>query len=73
MSLFNFFRQSGRKTKVEDVPYGLKYDPVIPKGCKRYYFNKDGTSGPTKTSYHHIEIIALNDRNAIRKFQNLQN
>jgi len=54
------------------IPYGT--DPykskVVPKGCKIFYFADDGTFQMNKSSRHIIEIVALNEENAIRKFKN---
>ena len=49
--------------------FGKRKDPgIIPKGCKRYYFRADGDFVMEKMRSHPVEIIALNDKNAIRKF-----
>jgi hypothetical protein len=40
---------------------------IIPKGCKEYFFNEDG-SFVGKSSNHVFSCFALTDENAIKKY-----
>lgn len=56
-------------TRSEYIPYAPK-DPVIPKGCKEYFFNIDGDYSiesmlKTETVFY---CIASNNKVAVRKF-----
>lgn len=48
----------------------LKPEPPIPKGCKEYFFNRDGDFSTEKMlkSECVFKCVALNDKSAIRKF-----
>ncbi len=60
------------KTKVKDVPYGIKHVKGIPKGCRIYYFNSEGEINLSKTGEFNIPVMALNEKNARRKLKNLE-
>ena len=72
LGIQGLFTGRGERTRVKDVPYGIKYDKSIPKGCRMYYFDHQGVISPTKTSSHNICVMALNEKNARRKFKNLE-
>ena len=75
MNLFNpfitMFGFGDKGTRVKDIPYGVKHDKLVPKGCKRYYFNNSGQFQFTRSMGYNLEIIALNDKNAMRKFKRI--
>jgi hypothetical protein len=52
------------------IPYGVNREIMVPKGCKIFYFAPDGHFSMHKSSNTPIEIVALNKKNAIRKFKN---
>ena len=68
ITMFGFGSQG---TRVKDIPYGVKHDKLVPKGCKRYYFNNDGQFQFTRSMGYNQEVIALNDKNAVRKFEHI--
>jgi hypothetical protein len=43
-----------------------KKEPPIPKGCKVYYFTDSGEISETPTKH---KVIALNEKNALKKFK----
>jgi hypothetical protein len=48
-------------------------EPPIPKNCKKYFFTKSGhffNSIPTGSYAIVYDCVALNDKNAIKKFNN---
>jgi hypothetical protein len=65
--------QSYNKKKGNSIiPYGTDSyrDKKVPKGCQVFYFASDGSFQMSKSSQHTIEIVALNQKNAVRKFNN---
>ena len=57
-----------RDTRSEDIPFEPK-QPVIPKGCKEYWFDIDGCypnwAGRDQVVF---KCIAISEKSAIRKF-----
>ena len=66
------FTGRGQKTRVKDIAYGIRPSTVIPKGCKTFYFNSEGKYQMKRDSGYNTAILALNEKNAIRKFCNLK-
>ncbi len=72
----NGFGQLDNNSKLSeaDIDFDPK-QPPIPKGCKEYFFNKNG--GFSNRYMRHDELVfkcvASNDKSAIRKFHNWDN
>ena len=44
---------------------------ILPKGVQRYYFSQYGGISFIRTLIFKYEILAINDKNALRKFTKL--
>ena len=72
---FSFFGYNGtgtQKSSWANIKKSRKADVPVPRGCKAYYFNKEGDFKFKADGVFHVRIIALNDKNAVRKFEGLQ-
>jgi hypothetical protein len=49
-----------------------KRPPPIPKGCKRYWFDKDGRCFDFEILHSVYDCIALSEKRAIDKFNKIQ-
>jgi len=49
--------------------YNPKTDKVIPKGCQAFYFDIDGNTSDYRTKETVFICVAVNLKNAIRKFK----
>jgi hypothetical protein len=61
--------QPYKRAGSDNIPHHRDRKQVIPKGCKIFYFASDGSFQMSKSYQYSIEIVALNQKNAIRKFQ----
>jgi len=59
---------SGDETKPKRIPRPIRQ--VLPKGAKEYFFNSDGEFSTKRIlkSECIFKCIAINDKNALRKF-----
>jgi hypothetical protein len=57
-------RNSIRPEDIDTTPK----EPVIPKGCSQYFFNKNGGYNTVKDSYTVFVCIASNYKSAKKKF-----
>ena len=56
-----------RDTRSEDIPFEPKH-PVIPKGCKEYFFNEYGIYSMVEDRGTMFKCVASNSKIAIKKF-----
>lgn len=62
--------QSRPRKEVNVLP-PKKNEPYIPQGCKLYLFDTNGMfTFERQPNKCYIEIVALNDKSAIKKFKN---
>lgn len=57
--------EGGNPLRPEDIDVKPKETPV-PKGCTRYYFNKEGIC---RKGEHLVYFDAIKERNAIKKWE----
>jgi hypothetical protein len=57
-----------KKTSIDDIDFNPK-KPPIPKGCKEYFFNQEGKFSTIESEIV-FKCVAVNDKSAIKKFNN---
>ena len=62
--------QSSQRKKRKEIDFSRKIEEVKPKGVKEYFFTENGIFSNTEIAKVELffKCFALNDKNAIRKF-----